>query len=64
MNPSSATGYERDYINNQKRIIRELKRIGDALEKLGGVSVHATNAVTAFGETYRTHTDENETEEE
>ena len=29
-------GAERDMINNQKRIIRELKRIGDALEKLAG----------------------------
>ena len=35
MNISS--GYERDAINNQKRIIRELKRIADALEKMAGI---------------------------
>lgn len=29
-------GAERDMINNQKRIIRELKRIADALEKIAG----------------------------
>lgn len=31
-----SSGYERDAINNQKRIIRELKRIADALEKIAG----------------------------
>ena len=31
-------GTERDLINNQKRIIRELKRIADALEALAGTS--------------------------
>ena len=52
----SLSGYERDYINNQKRIIRELMRIGDALEELGGVRVTTDDAVTNI--------DENETEEE
>lgn len=31
-------GTERDLINNQKRIIRELKRIADALEVLAGTN--------------------------
>lgn len=31
-------GAERDMINNQKRIIRELKRIADALENMAGTS--------------------------
>ena len=31
-------GTERDLLNNQKRIIRELKRIADALEIMAGTS--------------------------
>jgi len=64
MSAEKMTSFERESGNNQKRIIRELRRIADALEKLCGVSVHTTKAVTALGEIYTTHTDENETEEE
>lgn len=31
---SVSPGFERDHLNNQKRIIRELKRIADAIEDL------------------------------
>ena len=31
---NSGSSFERELINNQKRIIRELKRIADALEKI------------------------------
>ena len=44
---NSGSSFERELINNQKRIIRELKRIADALEKIArpvhcGCSVDTT----------------------
>jgi len=44
---NSQTSFERESVNNQKRIIRELKRIADALEKIArpvscGCSVETT----------------------
>ena len=35
---SMSPGVERDIVNNQKRMIRELKRIADALEDIAGSS--------------------------